>query len=307
MSVPWRACAALVLVASPLVAAAQTNRGSIAGRVTDPTGAAIPNAAVTARNTGTGVTARTVSTSAGDFSLPQLPLGAYDVSISAGSFQTSTQTGVVVTINTVSTLNVQLVAGDVSQTVTVTADAPQVETATSEIGTSVTTRQVESLPLSLGGVGAFRSPEAFVFLTPGATGPGSGGSSNGIYLQKISGSENFGNEDYLDGISAVRPDNGSTFDETAPSVEAIQEFRVITSTPAAQYGRTTGGVLSLAPSLARTNSMVARSIFFGIPRWTRTGGSTAVRARWRVPRTICQAALKRMPRRRTSRTTSAAR
>ena len=244
MSVPWRALAALALVASPVVAVAQTNRGSMAGRVTDPTGAVVAGATIVARNTGTGVTARTVSTSAGDFSLPQLPLGSYDVSVSAGSFQTTTQTGVVVTINTVSTLDVHLVAGDVSQTVTVTADAPQVEIATSEIGTSVTPRQVESLPLSLGGVGAFRSPEAFVFLTPGATGPGSGGSSNGVYLQKISGSENFGNEDYLDGISAVRPDNGSTFDETAPSVEAIQEFRVITSTPAAQYGRTTGGVLS---------------------------------------------------------------
>ncbi len=240
-----KASAALcVLVISVTSVLAQSNRGSIAGLVTDPSGAAIPGAAIAVRNQQTGIQANTVSTSSGDYRLPELPLGTYSVTATESGFQKAVQAGVLVQINTTSTVNLHLQPGAVSQTVTVEGNVPAVETQTSEIGTTVTPREVESLPLSLGGVGAFRSPEAFVFLTPGATGPGSGGSSNGIYLQKISGSENFGNEDLLDGISAVRPDNGSTFDETAPSVEAIQEFRVITSTPPAPFGRTTGGLIS---------------------------------------------------------------
>ena len=231
-------------LACPLLG--QSNQGSITGTVTDPTGAVIPNANISAKNKATGVTAQTVSTSAGSYNLPQLPIGTYDVTVASPGFQSAVRADVTVEINSAAVLNVQLKTGEATQTVTVNANAPTLETQTSDIATVVTPRQVEELPLSLGGVGAFRSPEAFVFLTPGATGPGSAGSSNGVYIDKISGSQNFGNEVLLDGLSAVRPDNGSTFDETAPSVEAIQEFRVVTSTPPAMYGRTTGGIESFA-------------------------------------------------------------
>lgn len=277
---------------------AQSNEGSITGTVTDPSGAVIPGASVTAKNTATGVETRTVSTSTGSFTLPQLPVGTYDVTISMSGFQSAVRKNMTVEINTAATLNVQLQTQQATTTVTVEGNAPSVQTTTSDIATVVSPRQVEDLPLSLGGVGAFRSPEAFVFLTPGATGPGSAGSANGVYIDKISGSQNFGNEVLLDGLSAVRPDNGSTFDETAPSVEAIQEFRVVSSTPEAMYGRNTGGLESFATrsggntfhggafDIIRNTAFDANTWFNGGYRTQCAAGDTACLSTFATPTDI---------------------
>ena len=246
--------AALVsLVSLGGTALAQSNRGAITGTVVDSSGAIITNARVAAKETHTATTYNTITSQAGDYSFPQLLVGVYDLTFSAPGFKTEQRTGIVVQINTTAALNVQLTLGATSETVTVTADNPTVQSATSEISGVVTPQQVEQLPLSLGGVGAFRSPEAFEFLLPGVVGPGTGNNANGIYIQKTSGGQNFGDDVVLDGNSASRPDNGSTFDETAPSVDSLQEFKVTTATPPAQYGRTTGGIRSFT-SYSGTNS-----------------------------------------------------
>ncbi len=126
------------------------------------------------------------------------------------------------------------------------ADTPTLQTETSDIGTVVTERQIAELPLAVNATGQshLRSPETFVFLTPGTTGPGTGDSGSGVFQAKVSGGQNFGNEILLDGASTARADSGSSFDQTAPSVEAMQEFKVTTSTVPAEFGRTTGGVES---------------------------------------------------------------
>ncbi len=241
------------LLLVPWCAWGQTNRGSITGSINDPTGAAVPNAAITAKETATGATYTTNSSADGNYTFPQVQVGTYDVTVHASGFGDTTRTGVVVQINTPTVLNVGLQLGQQAATVTVEADAPTVESTSSDVGAVVTPRQVEQLPLSLGGVGAFRSPEAFEFLLPGVVGPGTSNNANGIYIQKTSGGQNFGDDVILDGTSAARPDNNSTFDETAPSVDALQEFRVETATPPAQYGRTTGGVRSFT-TRSGTNS-----------------------------------------------------
>ena len=163
---------------------------------------------------------------------------------SAPGFRNSKQTGIDVQVSSTTAVNMELTVGDVTQSVTVSAEGTSVQSESSDIGTIIDTHQVIELPLALGGVGAMRSPEAFVFLTPGATGPGTGNSNNGIFISKIGGGQNFGNEILLDGASILRTENGSSFDEAAPSVEAIQEFRVITSTIPTEYDRTTGGIES---------------------------------------------------------------
>ncbi len=224
------------------VATAQTNQGQIAGNVVDSTGASIPNAQITAKNEATGSTYNATSTSAGSYRFPSIELGRYTVTVNSTVFRPQVSTGVEVRVGTVSSLDVTLSAGGGNETVTVAADAPSVETQSSDVGGTVTTRQIVELPLALGGVGALRSPESFVFLIPGTVGPGSGNSNNGIFISKIGGGQNFGNEVLLDGASQTRSENGSSFDEEAPSVEAISEFRVTTSTPAAEFGRTTGGI-----------------------------------------------------------------
>jgi len=153
-------------------------------------------------------------------------------------------------VNSVSALDITLDVGNTTETVTVSADAPTLQTESSEIGTVVTTKQIQDLPLSLSASSQspLRSPETFVFLTPGTAGPGTNSdhSSGGIFESKLSGGQNFATEVMLDGISTQRADSGSAFDQTAPSVEALSEFKVLTSTIPAEFGRTSGGVESFA-------------------------------------------------------------
>jgi Carboxypeptidase regulatory-like domain len=223
---------------------AQSVRGSLSGSVMDQSGAGIPGAKITALDPNTGALRETVSNAEGSYRFPELSLGTYDVTASANGFSTQVQHGVQITIDSVSALNLTLQPGSTTATVNVDASAPTLETQSSDVGGTIQARQIIQLPLALGGVGALRSPEAFIFLLPGTTGPGSANSFNGIYTLKIAGGQAFGNDDLLDGASQTRSENGSSFDEEAPSVEALQEFKLITGIPAAEYGRTSGGIES---------------------------------------------------------------
>ena len=224
------------------IAPAQTNQGVIAGNIIDSSGAAIPNAAITAKSQETGSVYNTVSSGSGNYRFPSIQLGHYTITAKAAGFKPVVSTGVEVRVGTTTSFDLTMTAGGESDTITVQADAPTVETQSSDVGGTVTTQQIIDLPLALGGVGAMRSPEAFVFLIPGTAGPGTANSNNGIFISKIGGGQNFGNEVLLDGASQTRSENGSSFDEEAPSVEAISEFKVTTSTPEAEFGRTTGGI-----------------------------------------------------------------
>ncbi len=221
---------------------AQTNEGILTGTVVDQTGGAVEGAQITARNESTGNTLTTVTGPGGGFRFPSIPIGLYDVTSTQTGFSSAIQTGVNVSISTTTSINMTMQVGKAEQTVTVQADATTIQTQSSDIGTVITAKQQVELPLALGGVGALRSPEAFAFLAPGTSGPGTANSNNGVFISKIGGGQNFGNEVLLDGSSILRTENGSSFDEAAPSVEAISEFRVITSTLPAMYGRTTGGI-----------------------------------------------------------------
>ena len=229
-------------------AVAQSDRGTIAGSVVDSTGAAIKDATVTLRGVDTGVVYATKSTGDGVYRISDVHIGKYDVTVEAPGFKSSVQTGVQVQINTTAALNVTLQPGSVNEQVTVLADAPTLQTESSEVGTVVGDRQIHDLPLALNSTGQsfVRSPETFIFLTPGAVGQGTVGDhgSAGIFETKLSGGQNFGSEVLLDGASVQRSDSGTAFDQTAPSVEALTEFKVTTATPTAQYGHTSGGVES---------------------------------------------------------------
>lgn len=259
-----RAALLLLAIVSFLLAGsnaiAQSVRGAIAGSVSDPTGALIPNADITATNQATGGKSVTHSTAAGVYRFPDLPLGTYTVTVSAPGFQTKTSTGVLVQVNSTASLNVTLASGAVSEVVTVDASGNLLQTESSDISGTVSSKQIEDLPLSLAqGVGGLRSPESFVFLLPGTTGPGSattggaGQANNGVFLSRLAGGQAYGAEVLLDGASIQRSENGSSFDETSPSIEALQEFKVTTSTPSAEFGRTTAGIESFATKQGTNN------------------------------------------------------
>lgn len=245
----------LVLVGT---SAAQSDRGSIAGTVVDGTGAAVSGASITIKGADTGSVYQTVSSGAGSYRVNDIAIGRYDVTVEAKGFKSSRQTGVAIEINTVAALNVTLQPGNVKEEVTVVADAPTIQTESSEVGTVIRDKQIHDLPLMLnttGQSGGVRSPETFIFLTPGTTGQGTVGDhpAAGIYETKITGGQNFGSEILLDGVSTQRSDSGTAFDQTAPSVEALTEFKVTSSTPTAEFGHTSGGVESFTTK-SGTNS-----------------------------------------------------
>ena len=247
----------LLLAFSAITARAQSDRGSIAGTVLDSSGGAVANAKVSVTSTETGANYDAISGPTGGFRVQDVRVGTYDVSVSSPGFRVEKKTGVIVQVNSTASLEFSLQAGAVTETLTVVADAPAVQTETSEIGTVVSTKQIEELPLALSGTGQslLRSVESFVFLTPGTVGPGtfSDSSSSGIFESKISGGQNLGTEVILDGASIAHAELGPTFDENAPSVEAISEFKITTSTIPAEFGRTSGGVESFTTK-SGTNS-----------------------------------------------------
>jgi hypothetical protein len=237
-----------LLAASAMTGFAQSDRGTLAGTVLDSSGAVVSRAAVTATGVDTGTAYNAVSSSSGSYRIQDMKLGAYNVKVAATGFKTAERTGVAIQVNTVSSLDITVQMGQAKETVTVVADAPTLQTESSDIGTVVSSRQIQDLPIALFATGQsfLRSPETFVFLAPGTTGPGttSDSSSGGIFESKLSGGQNFATEVILDGVSTQRSDEGAAFDQTAPSVEALNEFKVLTSTIPAEFGRTTGGVES---------------------------------------------------------------
>jgi len=235
---------------SAIGAAAQSNEGSIAGTVTDPAGNAIAGVDVTATNTGTGQSFKSVTTAEGQFRFPVLTIGNYSVSVSAPGFKTAERTGVAVQIQSTTSLDIQVQVGSSTETVEVNAAAPQLQTESSDVGTVVTARQVLDLPLSTNGA-AIRNSQDFVFLTPATYGTGTNG---GTFEGGVSGGQAFGSEILFDGASLQVESFGDGFaNEILPSVEATGEFKVLVGGIPATYGRTTGGVQSYS-SKSGTNA-----------------------------------------------------
>lgn len=238
-------------------ARSQSDRGTIAGTVLDSSGAVVSNVTVTATDTATSTVYTATTGPTGGYRFFDLRVSVYKVSVSAPGFKTTDKTGVVVQVNTTASVDFSLEPGDVKESLTVVANAPAVQAESSEIGTIVDKRQIQDLPLALAASGQshLRSAEAFVFLTPATVGPGtaSDNPSSGVFESKLAGGQNLGTEVLLDGASISHAELGPTFDENAPSIEAISEFKVTTSTISSQFGRTSGGIESFTTK-SGTNS-----------------------------------------------------
>jgi hypothetical protein len=134
----------LVMALLLSTAMAQTNQGSIAGNVTDPSGALLSGAKITAKNVNTGATYETTSSTAGAYRFPNVNIGTYDITVSSQGFKSATLTGVVVQTATTAALDIKLQTGTITENVTVVADVPTVQTESSDIGTVVSVLQKPS-------------------------------------------------------------------------------------------------------------------------------------------------------------------
>jgi hypothetical protein len=161
--------AAILLVSTvltgPGLLTAQSDRGTITGAVADPAGALVPGVLLTLQNTETGAIYETKTTETGNYTLPSLPAGTYELEVTAAGFIKYIQEGIRIQVATIERIDVALKLGASSETVTVTADAPLLKTESAVQSTNMTVEQINDLPLTQGNAG-LRNPIAFAQLTP---------------------------------------------------------------------------------------------------------------------------------------------
>ncbi|HYL14538.1 MAG TPA: TonB-dependent receptor [Terriglobales bacterium] len=238
----------VVLTAATL--AAQTFRGTILGTVTDPSGAVVAAAKVTVKNVSTGLERSTQTSADGSYSIPELPIGTYTVTVSQSGFQTAVTTGVVVDVATERRVDAQLKTGQVSEKVEVSGELlPQVETTSSELGGTLTTQTIENLPVN------GRDYTKLIYLSPGVAGsPDQISDSPGSFGEfSMNGSRGRSNNYLLDGTDmndGFRNDpainEAGVFGDPATilPIDAVAELRVL-SNYEPEYGRNSGAVVNI--------------------------------------------------------------
>jgi hypothetical protein len=237
----WRVCAILAttfLSAGFLVA--QSERGTIAGTVRDTSGAVIQGANVTVINPSTNETFKLISNDAGEFTLPSLPAGRYNLHVEKQGFRTSELAGLTVNAATTSHAEVTLEVGQPQQTVEVQANAVELNTEDAKTSVTVNNKLVDDLPLVVGG--AVRSPFDLAAITPESKNLG------GDAGFALGGGQAASYGTTLDGISAntSRALQKSWVNSNAPSIEAVTEFTVDTNGFKAEYGHAGGGVMTFS-------------------------------------------------------------
>ena len=217
---------------------AQGDRGIITGTVKDPSGAAMPGAVVTAIHLATNTSYKTSTTASGDFTVPALPVGDYQVRVENTGFKTQVENNVAVAAGATVRLDVAMEVGATQQTIEVQAHAVMLTADTARVSTEVSAKLVDDLPLVVNG--AVRSP--FDLATTTAEVAGSGDSNFRIGGGRIGA---FGVT--LDGTAATvaRPDAQVSWGQiNAPSVEALTEFSVESGGFKAETGHASGGTIS---------------------------------------------------------------
>jgi hypothetical protein len=211
----------------------QADRGSITGNITDASGALVPAVTLTLKNQATNLTYSTVADAAGVYTFLNLPIGLYTLAASAPGFERTEAKNLQVQVNQQSHLDLSLQLGEVNQTVEVQGTAALIQTQSTDVGTVIDSKSFLDLPLTLGG--GIRDPSAFIFLTPGVSG--------NTWEKHVGGSGSFTDQIYFDGIALVRGDLANDA-EVAPSVDAIDEYKLITNNYSAEYAHALGGVTS---------------------------------------------------------------
>ena len=151
----------------PALVFGQSDRGTITGTVSDPAGAVVPGAKVVAKSPENGSILETVTTATGNYTLPSLPVGLYDLSVEAAGFSKYIQAGIHIQVVQTARIDVVLQVGSTSQSMTVTADATLLRTESAEQSATVNGDKVNELPMSF--TNNPRSPIGFAGITPGAT------------------------------------------------------------------------------------------------------------------------------------------
>ena len=224
---------------------AQTIRSTLTGAVTDPNGAVVTGVLVTATNVATNISATTKTNNDGLYTFTALTPGEYVVSVEQKGFKRFVQSGIVLQIAQATRLDVPLEVGQITEEVSVVGETQLVRSTSSELGQVIDYKQIQSLPLN------GRLFQQLVTLTPGAVArgfadfaenPAAAGARSFVH-HSVNGMPWSGNNYLLDGVANNEPLNA--FINVTPPLEAIQEFKVQTNNPSAEFGVFGGAVVNL--------------------------------------------------------------
>jgi hypothetical protein len=226
----------------PNFLAAQGATGRIIGRISDPSGAVLANAKIVLTNQATGVSVQAQSNDSGDYSFLNIVPGTYQASFELKGFKKNLQKDIILDVNQVLTLNSVLQIGGTQEVVDVTSEAPQVDTTSTQLGAVINDRSVNELPLNT------RDTYQFLQLQPGVQSQlGSSGSlfagSSDAGSVSVNGGRTRANNFSVNGGDAN--DQFVNTPTIEPTPDAVEEFRVITNTFDAEYGRNSGSVVNV--------------------------------------------------------------
>jgi len=237
----------VVLVVS--AAAAQTFRGEITGTVSDASGAAVAGAEVKAVQTGTGLERTAVTDDSGNYTLPELPLGEYTVTVTKQGFRTHTTRAVTVSVGAAPRVNAQLAPGEVREAIEVTADPPLIDTQQNVLGGTIAEKEVKELPIN------GRDYIKTLYMHAGSAGDPSGvtDSPGSFGLFSINGNRGRSNNYLLDGtdmndgyrnLPAINEAGVFGTPATILPLDALAEIPVMNSV-SAEFGRNSGGIVNI--------------------------------------------------------------
>src|SRR6266436_10028869 len=234
------------VILSGHVVSAQVTTGTILGVVQDSTGAVIPGVSVMVKNLDTGLTRTATTDEGGRYTVPDLTLGNYEANAQLPGFQTEVRSGITLTVGRSAVINFALKVGQLSDKVTITEEAPLVESTTSAMSSLVDERTIRDLPLN------GRSWDNLALLQPGIVSVGAGQGSAAFDFGtgtrfNVNGSRAYANSFMLDGTDINDHANGTPGGSAGTNlgVDGVQEFKINTSVSPAEYGRSSGGVISV--------------------------------------------------------------
>jgi len=230
---------------SARAALGQVGQAEMTGEVRDPTGAVVPGARVEAREARTNQLYQTKTGASGVYRLPAVKPGVYTLAVEAAGFKRSVLEGVRISTGERARLDVELTLGSLAESTTATARAPLLNTESSSLGQVIASTDVVDLPLN------GRSFIQLVGLAPGVALP------PGSVFPRINGGRPRVNEYLFDGISVIQPEPGTV--PFFPIIDAIQEFKVKTNSPPAEFGRFNGGVINL--TMRSGTNQIAGTVF----------------------------------------------
>ena len=256
---PQLTLATLFLVLLAVPALAQRTNATLRGTVTDASAAITPGATVTLRNEGTGLIRTAITNDSGLYSFAELPIGTYTISVELSGFKTANRTNIVLTVAEDRALDIQLEAGAVSETVTVESAVQSVRTIGGDVSGVITGSQVRELPLN------GRNFLQLATLMPGVSAPDflnvkDKGLLGGSDLA-VSGGGVTANLWTVDGANNNDVGSNRTI-LVYPSVDAIEEFKILRNSYGAEYGQSGGAQINIV-TRSGTNEFHGSGFYFG--------------------------------------------